>query len=55
MGEIQNLSKEIAFHNLIYYFKDENNPKNFINLNGSLAFYKNNKGGCGTIEKAEEK
>ena len=55
MGEIQNLSKQIAFHNLIYYFKDEKNPKNFINLNGSLAFYKNNKGGCGTIEKAEEK
>ena len=37
MGEIQNLSKQIAFHNLIYYFKDENNPKNFYQFEWFLS------------------
>ena len=55
MGEIQNLSKQIDFHNLIYYFKSENGAENFISFKGPPAFYENKKKGYITLEKAEEK
>ena len=29
MSEIQNLSKQINFNNLIYYFKSNTDPKKF--------------------------
>ena len=44
IDEIQNLSKQIDFNNLIYSFKGESSPKNFINFKGPLIFYKNIKG-----------
>ena len=49
MGEIQNLSKQINFNNLIYHFKGESDPKNFIGFKGPLAFYKK------ALKKAEKK
>ena len=33
MCEIQNLSKQTNFNNLIYYFKDQSGPKDFIGFN----------------------
>ena len=41
MDEIQDLSKQIDFNNLVYYFKKESDPKNFISFKGPLAFYEN--------------
>ena len=55
MGKIQNLSKQIDFNNLIYYFKDESGTKSFISFKGPLAFSKNTKDGYITLEKGEEK
>ena len=54
MDEIQNLSKQIDFHSLTYYFKDESYSKHFINLKGALAFYRNVKVGYITLGKAIE-
>ena len=54
IGEIQNLSKQINFNNLIYNFKGKNGPKSFIGFKGPLGFYKNIKDGYTTLEKAEE-
>ena len=45
MGKIQNLSKQINFNNLIYYFKNESGPKIFIGFKGPLHFYKSIKDG----------
>ena len=33
MCEIQNLSKQTNFNNLIYYFKGQSGPKDFIGFN----------------------
>ena len=52
--EIQDLSKQIDFNTLVYYFKAENVPKNVINFKGPLAFYRNIKDGYTTLGKAEE-
>ena len=52
--EIQNLSKQIDFNNLTYYFKGESAPKNVIGFKGPLGFYKYIKDGFITLEKAEE-
>ena len=41
MGEIQNLSKQIGFNNLIYYFKAESGLKVFISFKGPVTFYEN--------------
>ena len=54
MGKIQDLSKQISFSNLIYYFKSNSNPKNFISFKGPLGFYRNIKDIYTTVEKAEE-
>ena len=54
MDEIQNLSKQIDFHSLTYYFKDESYSKHFINLKSALAFYRNIKVGYITLGKAIE-
>ena len=40
MGCIQNLSKQIDFNDLIYYFQGKSGPKNFINFKGPLVFMK---------------
>ena len=43
MDEIQNLSKQINFNNLIYYVKGESGPKSFISFKsfkGPLCFIK---------------
>ena len=55
MGEIQNLSKQINFDKLIYYFKRETDPKKIISFEGRLAFFKNIKDRYTTLNKAEEK
>ena len=52
--EIQDLSKQIDFDSLVYYFKAENVSKNVINFKGPLSFYRNIKDGYATLEKAEE-
>ena len=54
MGEIQSLSTQINFNNLIYYFKRNSDQKQFIGFKGSLGFYKYIKDGYLTTEKAEE-
>ena len=52
--KIQNLSKQIDFNNLIYYFKSKNDTENFIGFKVPLGFYKNIKDGYTTIKKLEE-
>ena len=53
IDEIQNLSKQIDFNNLIYYFQGESGPRNFIG--SPLNFCKNVKiYGYTPLEKAEE-
>ena len=52
-GIIQNLSKQINFNNLIYYFKSKSVPKIFISFRGPLGFHKNIKD-VYTLEKAEQ-
>ena len=54
MGDIQILSKQIDFNNLICYFKVESGSRDFINFKGPLALFGNIKNGCITLEKAEE-
>ena len=51
--EIQNLSKQIDFNNLIYCFKGESSRKIYC-FKGPLNFYENIKDGYLTLEKAEE-
>ena len=51
---MQNLSKKINFNNLIYYFKNEIDPKIFISFKGPLGFHKNVKDGYITLEKANK-
>ena len=53
MGEIQNLSKQISFKNLLYYFKSNSDPKRFIGFKDPLAFYKIIRDGYTTLEVAE--
>ena len=38
MGEIQNLSKQTDFTNLIYYFKGESGSNYLISFKGPVAF-----------------
>ena len=45
MDKIPDLNKQNDFNNLIYYFKRESDPKNFISFKGPLSFYKNIKDG----------
>ena len=54
MSEIQNLSKQINFNNLIYYFKGESGSKTFIGFEGPLRFYESMRDGYATLEKDEE-
>ena len=53
IGEIQNLSSQIDFNNLIYYFNSESCPKNSIGFEGPLGFYKSTKDGYRALEKAK--
>ena len=39
---------------IIYYFKGESSPKNFISFKDSLAFLKNINDGYITLEKAKK-
>ena len=53
MGEIYNMSKEIDFNNLIYYFRNPNlAPINFINFKGPIHIY-NIKSGETSTRKIE--
>ena len=54
IDEIQTLSKQIDFNNLVYYFNGESRSKNFISFRGPLNFYKNIKNDHTTLEKAEK-
>ena len=54
MGEIQNLSKQINFNNLTYFFQSNSDPKRIIGFRGPLGFYKSIKDSYTTQEKAEE-
>ena len=55
MEEIQYLSRQIDFNNLIYCYKGESASKNFVGFKGSLVFYKNIKEDHITLEKSEKK
>ena len=50
---MQDLSNQIDFNNLIYYFNGESSPKNSIDFKGPLGFYKSIKDGYRTLEKAK--
>ena len=54
MNEIQNLSEQIDFNNLTYYFKGKIAPKGFIGFKGPPDFYKNINEGYITVKKAEQ-
>ena len=52
VGEIQDLSKQIDFNNLIYYFKSKDGcPIHLISFKGPLGFYRNILDGHTTLEK----
>ena len=53
MEEIQDLSKQIDFNNLIYRYKSKTVPKIFLVFKGPLKFYKHLKEG-NILEKGEE-
>ena len=55
MKEIQDLSRQIDFINVIYHFKGESASKNFVGFKGSLVFHKNIREFNITLEEAEEK
>ena len=61
MCEIQNLSKQTNFNNLIYYFKGQSGPKDFIGFNTLTTneqffqLFIKIKDDYTTLEKAEEK
>ena len=50
---MQNLSNQIDFNNLIYYFNSESCPKNSIGFEGPLRFYKSTKDNYRTLEKSK--
>ena len=54
MEEMQNLSEQIDFDNLILYFKNESAPKKIVGFKGPLKFNKNIREGNITLEEAEE-
>ena len=55
IGEIYNISKQIGFKNLTYYFKSKDIvPINFIGFRGPLHIYENIKNGNTSIKKVEE-
>ena len=55
IAEIFNISKEIDFNNVIYYFKDSNLPPiNFIGFRGPLNIYEEIKNRNISIETIEE-
>ena len=53
--KVQNLSKQVDFTNLPYYFEGRSAPKAVIAFKGPLGFYENIKVCYITLEKAEEK
>ena len=50
----QNLSIQVNFNNLIYYFKAKSDTKKFIGFKGPLGLYKNIKNRYTTLENAGE-
>ena len=55
MDKIQNISGQIRFQYLTYYFKSRNlAPINFFGFRGPLNIYKRIKNGDVSIEKAEK-
>ena len=55
MDKIQDMSNNIDFNNLTYYFKNPNFvPTNFIGFRGSLHIFKKIKNSNISIKKAEE-
>ena len=55
IGDIYNISKEIDFNNLIYYFKGPNiAPINLIGFKGPMRIYNEIMNGDITIENIEE-
>ena len=54
MDEIQRLSDQILFNNLIYYFKSKSTLKYFIDLKGPLILYNNIKNCYISLKKAEK-
>ena len=54
MGEIQNLSKQINFNSLTYFFQSNSDPKEIIGFKGPLGFYKSIKDSYTTHEKKKK-
>ena len=53
MGEVQNLSKQINFNNLTYYFKGNSDTRTFVGFKDLLGFYENMKNGYTKLEKTD--
>ena len=53
--EIQNLSEQINYNNLAYYFKTKNKLKHFIGFRFPLNFFKNIRDGGTIIEEINKK
>ena len=53
MGEIQILSKQIDYNNLMYYFNGKCGSRDFLNCKGLLALYRNIKNGYIALAKAK--
>ena len=51
---MQNLSKQIDFNNLVYYFKGGSGPKIFIDFKGLPGLHRNIKDGYTILEKEED-
>ena len=54
MGDMKNLSKQIAFNNLFYDFQGECGAKSFISFKGALRFYKSIRDGYTSLKKQKK-
>ena len=54
MGEMQNLSRQINFNNLIYYRSKTSSPMNFIGFRGPLNLHNTIHDDNTTIKEAEK-
>ena len=54
MTGIQDLSKQISYRNLVYYFKSKSAPIKFIRFKTPLSLYRNIKDSHITLEKVEK-
>ena len=54
MADIQKISKQISFSELVYYFKGNSGAINSFGLKGPLGLFNNIKDGCINIKKLKK-